>query len=111
MPFMDNACRIPTDADALCRIAVKTIPIRIPTNGFENMVSTPVNDGLSLSGDTAVLMVCIPSIRIANPSIISPKCLYISFFKAILNRIPTMATIAEIVAVDSNAAIPSEPSI
>ena len=110
-PFMESACKIPTEADALCKIAVITIPIKIPRIGFENIVSTPVKAGFSLRGDTALLMLCMPIIKMANPSIISPRFLYTSFFIVILKIIPTMATIAEIVAVDRRVAIPSEPSI
>jgi len=56
-------------------------------------------------------MVCIPTIRMENPSIMSPTFLKPDFFTNILKIIPMIATIAEIVAVDSSCAIPFEPSM
>ena len=37
-PVLLIACRIPTEALALCRIAVNTIPIRIPRSGLLKLV-------------------------------------------------------------------------
>ena len=111
LPVIDSACRIPTDADALCNTAVKAIPTRIPRNGFVNIVSMFTKCSFSFRGDTAPLIVCIPTIRIANPSMMSPTFLYVDFLKNILNTIPTIATTAEIVAVERSCAIPLDPSI
>ena len=74
-PVTESACRIPIEADALCRTAVNAIPTRIPINGLENMVSVLTKCGFSFSGDTAPLMLCMPNINIENPSIMSPTFL------------------------------------
>ena len=71
-PVTDNACIMPTDADALCSTAVNRIPTRIPINGFVNIVSAFTKCALLFNGDTAPLIVCIPTIKMENPSIISP---------------------------------------
>ena len=110
-PVTDNACRMPTDADALCKTAVIKMPTTMPTIGLENIVSALTNRSLSLNGETAPLIVCIPSIKIENPSMMSPRLLYASFLMTILKTMPTIATIEEIVAVDKSCAIPSDPSI
>ena len=44
-PVTERACNIPTEAEALCKIAVITIPIIIPRRGLENAVSVSVNAG------------------------------------------------------------------
>ena len=110
-PVTDSACKIPTDADALCKTAVKRIPTKIPAAGFVNIVSMLLNVSLSLSGATAPLIVCIPNIKIAKPSIISPTWRQLSFFITIRKTIPIMATTAEIVAVERSCAMPPDPSI
>ena len=110
-PVTDNACRIPTAADALCKIAVNAIPSRIPANGLENIVSIFVNASLSFSGATAPLIVCIPNIRMEKPSMILPTLRYTVLLDTIFITIPTIATTALIVAVDRILAIPLEPLI
>ena len=72
-PVMLSACRIPTAAEALCRIAVNTAPTRMPISGLEKLVISSMKPGLSFSGSTAPLIVCMPNISTAKPSIISPK--------------------------------------
>jgi hypothetical protein len=98
-------------ADALCSTAVNAIPTRIPISGLENIVSMFVNVGLSFSGETAPLIVCIPVIRIAKPSMILPIFLCTERLQAMRRIIPIIATTAEIVAVDKIFAIPFFPSI
>ena len=75
MPVTDSACSTPTAAEALWITAVNRMPTRMPMSGFENMVSMFVNASLLRSGSTAPLMVCIPNIRIANPSMMLPTFL------------------------------------
>ena len=111
IPVTDNACNTPTVADALCSTAVNAIPTRIPIRGLENMVSIFVKVGLSFSGETAPLIVCIPVIRIAKPSMILPIFLCTERLHAMRRIIPIIATTAEIVAVDKILAIPFFPSI
>ena len=74
-PVTDRAWTIPMEAEALCRMAVITMPSRMPRSGLENMVTAPVKALLSFNGDTAALIVCIPTIRIAKPSRILPRFL------------------------------------
>ena len=80
-------------------------------SGFENMVSMFVNVSFDLSGSTAPLMVCIPNIRIANPSMMLPIFLYTDRLQNIRRMMPPTATTAVIVAVDRIFAIPPDPSI
>ena len=75
------------------------------------MVSRLINVAFSLKGSTAPLMVCIPIIRIAKPSMILPIFLYTERLLNILSTIPTTATMAEIVAVERTVAQPPVPSI
>ena len=110
-PVTDKACNTPTVAEALCRTAVNTIPTRIPMTGFENVVNRSINTLLSRSGATAPLMVCIPVMRIANPSMMSPIFRWTVLLLAILRIIPITATTAAIVADDRILAIPLDPSI
>ena len=74
-PVIESACKIPTDADALCRTAVNAIPTRIPITGFENIVSAFTKCSFCLRGATAPLMVCMPTIRIEKPSMMPPTSL------------------------------------
>ena len=75
------------------------------------MVSISVNAGLSFSGETAPLIVCIPVIRIENPSMMLPMFLCTERLQNIRMIIPAIATTAEMVAVDKILAIPFLPSI
>ena len=45
-PVDARACRIPTDAEELCMMAVSTMPIRIPAKGFEKRIIIASNSGL-----------------------------------------------------------------
>ena len=110
-PVTDNACRIPTDADALCNTAVMRIPTRIPTKGLLKDVSILMKCSFSRRGATAPLMVCIPIISMVKPSKISPTFRWVDFFASMRNKIPMIATTAAMVAVESNCAIPLDPSI
>ena len=109
IPVTESACSTPTVADALCNTAVKAIPTRIPAIGLENIVSMSIKTGLSLNGATAPLMVCIPVIRIAKPSIMFPIFLCTDLLQNIRRIIPMTATTAEMVAVERILAIPPEP--
>ena len=111
IPVTERAWSTPTVADALWSTAVKAIPTRIPAIGLENIVSILMNIGLSRNGDTAPLIICIPVIRIAKPSMIFPTFLCKVRLQNIRKIIPTTATTAEIVAVERTLAIPLDPSI
>ena len=87
------------------------VPARTPRTGMENFTRSPVNSGTSASGDTALLMVCIPNIRMEKPSMILPTLRYTVLLDTIFITIPTIATTALIVAVDKILAIPLEPLI
>ena len=55
LPVAHNACKIPTDAEELCIIAVNIAPAIIPNIGFENMVMNCPNSGISAKGATVPL--------------------------------------------------------
>ena len=67
--------------------------------------------GFSRSGETAPLIICIPVIKIAKPSMIFPIFLCTVLLQTMRRIVPMTATTAEIVAVDKTFAIPLEPSI
>ena len=101
----------PIEADALCRIAVITVPSKMPNTGLENIVIAFVNTGLSRSGETAELIICMPTIRMAKPSRILPRCFPEERFESILISVPEIAATAAIVEDPSSFVIPPEPSI
>ena len=110
-PVVDNACMIPIEADALCKIAVKIIPIKIARKGLFTLSIIFKKVGLVLNPDTEPLIVCIPVIRIANPIIIAPTFFNDSFFTKVLKIIPITATTAAIVVEEINVATPLPPSM
>ena len=71
-PVTDNACTIPTAADADCKRAETPNPRRMPRIGFLIDVIRSLNQGWSFSPDTEPLMVLIPIIRMTKPIMISP---------------------------------------
>ena len=71
-PVMDSACRIPTAAEALCRMLVNAMPTRMPSSGLENDVRMRMNASLSRRGETAPDMADMPYISTAKPSRMSP---------------------------------------
>ena len=70
-----------------------------------------MNTLLSLNGITAPLIVCMPVIRIAKPSMILPMFLCVVLLQIIRMIVPITATTAAIVAEDKIFAIPFDPSI
>ena len=68
VPVEARACRIPTDAEELCRIVVTRIPNRTARNGLRNMVNRFINCSESFKGPSAVSMVDIPTNRMPNPT-------------------------------------------
>ena len=91
-PERDNACKIPTDAEELCTMAVIIKPTSTPKSGLENMVSILVNSGTSASPFTAPLMVSIPIIRMAKPAITVPTVLCFSFLVKLIRITPINAS-------------------
>ena len=87
------------------------MPSRIPRNGLENMVMVLVNTLLSFSGETAALIICMPTISTAKPSRILPRLLCTLRLESILHSMPAMAATALMVDDDSSFAIPAEPSM
>ena len=80
-PFLEDfqrhltakGCNRPTAEEALCKMAVTTMPARMPRRGLEKRVITETNTALSLSGATALLMAEMPVIKTAKPSRMSPR--------------------------------------
>ena len=93
------------------RYFLNRIPTRIPASGLENIVSILIKVGFSRSGETAPLIICIPFIKMAKPSIMFPIFRYTDLLQTIRSMIPITATTAEIVAVERILAIPPEPWI
>ena len=54
-----------------------------------------VNSGTSASGSTAPLIISIPNIRIANPSMIAPISCFFSLFTNMIRMTPISASIGE----------------
>ena len=94
-PVAQRACRIPTDAEELWMMAVRTAPAIIPRIGLENIVRSPVNSGTSARGFTASLMVSIPNIRMAKPIIMVPRFFFFSFFVNMMKIMPISARTGE----------------
>ena len=59
------------------------------------VVSSPVNSGISASGDTAPLMSCIPYISTAKPAMMIPTSLRFSFLLPIIIITPISAMTGE----------------
>ena len=92
-PVAQSACKIPTDAEELWITAVKTRPASIPKIGFVNTIRIFVNSGTSARGFTASLIVSIPNIRTANPSIMDAMSFFLLSFVSIIIKIPINAKI------------------
>ena len=67
-PVLDKACKIPTDAEEDCMMAVTIAPRAIPSIGLLKIVKSLVKDGLCRSALTEELIVLIPYINTVNPS-------------------------------------------
>ena len=108
-PVTDRACRIPTAAEALCSTAVKAAPTRMPSRGLEKAVIKRMKAGLSLRGATAPLMACMPNIKTAKPSRMSPTWRWACFLENMRRMMPMTATIALMEEVDSSDTSPPLP--
>ena len=76
---------------------------------MENIVIASMKASLSFSGDTAELIICMPTMRIAKPRRIFPRFLWTVRLDSIRSSVPAMAAAALMVAEDKIAAIPLEP--
>ena len=95
-PVAHNACRIPTEADELWIIAVRTAPTTIPRTGLEKAVIALAKDGLSARPATEPLMVSIPNMRMAKPIRMPPTSLRLdSLLPLIISTMPTAASTGE----------------
>lgn len=102
MPVMASACRMPTAADALCRMQVNTVPTSTPSSGLEKRVSSSMNAALSLSGATAPLMEDMPYMSTAKPSRMSPMWCLVRSLQNMRSTMPATATTPVSVAVLSS---------
>ena len=66
---------------------------------------------LSLRGETAALIICMPVIRMANPSMISPRCFCAERLESIRSSVPMMAATAAMLAEESSLVMPPAPSM
>jgi len=108
-PVIASACKIPTVADALCKMQVNSAPAIIPSSGFEKTVSTRIKAGLSVSGATEPLIVLMPNISTAKPSMMSPVWMRPCFLLNMRRMIPIMEITPVSVAVDSSLTQPPPP--
>ena len=67
--------------------------------------------GLSLRGATAPLMACMPNIKTAKPSRMSPTWRRLCFLENMRRMMPTTATMALMEEVESSETIPPLPSM
>ena len=84
VPVEAMACKIPTEAEELCRTAVTTAPKRTPRIGLLNIKKISWKAGESLSGERADSMVVMPKKRIPKP--ISRWAMFLVFLR-LLTRI------------------------
>ena len=82
-PVTARACKIPTEAELDCIMAVSRAPARTPSRGFSKAINKLLKDSTSFSPDTAADMASMPNIRVAKPSRIVP----VSFFLLLLQNI------------------------
>ena len=96
-PVADRACRIPTEAEELWMMAVRTAPASTPRMGLEKISSIWPKAGTSLSPATASDMASIPNISTAKPSRIIPVSLFLELpllsLRNIIRIMPTRARI------------------
>ena len=86
----------------------KVIDVRLESTLLERMLGLGTIH--CFTGDvTAPLIICIPVIKTAKPSMILPIFLCTERFPNMRKIIPTTATTADIVAVEKMLAIPPEP--
>ena len=110
-PVMDRAWRMPTAAEALCRMLVKAMPTRIPSRGLENEVRMRMKDSLSRRGETAPDMADMPYIRTAKPSRISPTWRWEVLAENMRRMMPATATMPVSTSVLSSCTRPLPPEM
>ena len=64
----------------------------MPIKGFWNIIRRRVKDGSSFNPATAELIVSIPNIKMAKPTIIMPISLFLSFLENIMTATPITAS-------------------
>ena len=95
LPVAESACRMPTEAEELWMTAVMTAPVITPRTGLLNSVRICVNSGSFASGATAPLIVCMPNMRIAKPSMIVPTSLRLLLLEKSWKETPIIARTGE----------------
>ena len=109
-PVTERAWTIPTAAEADCRIAVKTVPTRIPSSGLDIVVSMFRNQACSPSSETEPLIYFMPIIRTEKPIMISPMWWCSGFLENMRRKIPTTATMPVSVVVERMSPMPEPVS-
>ena len=77
-PVLDNACRIPTDAEEDWMTTVTTTPTRMPRMGFVMVTNRFWNTALSRRGATPVSIRLMPVNRMPKPSMIWPMFFFLA---------------------------------
>ena len=77
-PVAHSACKIPTEADEDWIIAVSSMPAMTPRIGLVNISRMFVNSGTFASGLTAPLIISMPVISTAKPTMMLPASCFLS---------------------------------
>ena len=93
LPVVASACSMPTEADELCMIAVRTVPAKTPNRGFVNKSRMDVNASLLASGATASLIADMPNMSIKKPTSIEPRSRLRPLLENIITPMPITASI------------------
>ena len=80
VPVEEIACKTPTEAEELCRIAVISAPTATPKSGFLNKKKIRWNCSESFNGASVVSIVVIPTNKMPKPIRIEAKSLALFFF-------------------------------
>ena len=71
-PVLDNACRMPTEAEDDWMMTVATTPTRMPRMGLVMLTNRSWNAALSRRGETPESIRLMPVNRMPQPSMIWP---------------------------------------
>ena len=110
-PVDASACKMPTAAEALCKMAVKIRPKRMPRMGCDSCTIRFRKNGLERSGATASLMALMPNIKTAKPMRISPTCWRVFSLESIRRQMPTTEMTPVSVAVENSSSQPLPESV
>ena len=94
-PVSDKDCRMPIEAEELCRMTVIISPARSPRTGLENAVRMPVNFGSSARGAAPLAMMSMPIRSTAKLVMMLPISRCFCFLHIIIMKTPMIPTTGE----------------